>query len=131
MSRLLRIGLLVLLWLLLLGGVFTWFGGRDVTRITIAAGPATGESFELASAIARVLEASGKRIEVDVYETQGSSENLRLVESGQVDLAAIQADASMNRNERAIAGLFSDAYQLVVTIESGIDSIDDWCISIQ
>jgi hypothetical protein len=36
MSRFVPIGLVALLWLLLLGGLMAWFGGRDVTRITIA-----------------------------------------------------------------------------------------------
>lgn len=124
-SRLVRLVLLGFLWVTLLGGLVFWFGARDRTVLTVAAGPASGESFELVTAIARALEANNPKLDIDVYETQGSGENLRLVESGQVDLAAIQADYAATGNERAIATLFADAYQLVVTTQSGIDSIAD------
>ena len=88
MSGIVRLVVIACLWLALLGGIAFWFGGRDVTRLTIAAGPATGESFEIATAIAQVIEASDPDIRVEVFETQGSGENIRLVDSGQVDLAA-------------------------------------------
>jgi TRAP transporter TAXI family solute receptor len=125
MSGAARITIITMLWLTLLGGLMYWFGGRDVTRLTIAAGPATGESFEIATAIARVIEASDSNIRVDVYETQGSGENIRLADSGQVDLAAIQADVTITQDVRVVATLFSDAYQLVVTHQSGIASVPD------
>jgi len=124
MSGAVRITIIALLWMLLLGGILFWFGGRDVTRLTIAAGPASGESFEIATAIAQVIEASDPDIRVEVFETQGSGENIRLVDSGQVDLAAIQADATITHDVRVLATLFSDAYQLVVSNQSGITSVD-------
>jgi TRAP transporter TAXI family solute receptor len=124
MSGAVRIIIIAVLWLSLLGGILFWFGGRDVTRLTIAAGPATGESFEIATAIAQVIEASSPDIRVEVFETQGSGENIRLTDSGQVDLAAIQADATITQDVRVVATLFSDAYQLVVSNQSGITSVD-------
>lgn len=125
MSGILRLVVIACLWLALLGGIAFWFGGRDVTRLTIAAGPASSESFELATAIARVIENNDPKIQVEVYETQGSGENIKLVDSGRVDLAAIQADTNIVEDVRVIATLFSDAYQLVVTTESEIDSVHE------
>ena len=125
MSGTARIAVIALLWLALFGAIAFWFGGRDVTRLTIAAGPANGESFEMATAIARVIEATYPRVQVDVYETQGSGENIRLVASGQVDLGAVQADASISQDVRVVATLFADAYQLVVTKDSKIASVAD------
>jgi TRAP transporter TAXI family solute receptor len=122
MSRFIRIFLIALLWVALLGGIAFWFGGRSVERLTIAAGPASGESFEVAVAIARVVEATYPGVQVDVYETQGSGENVRLVDSGQVDLAAVQSDSPITQDVRAVATLYGDAYQLVVTHDSGIQS---------
>jgi TRAP transporter TAXI family solute receptor len=123
MSGALRLVAIACLWLALLGGIAFWFGGRDVTRLTIAAGPASGESFELATAIARVVENNNPHIRVEVYETQGSGENIRLVDTGRVDLAAIQADTNITEDVRVVATLFADAYQLVVTTDSEIDSV--------
>lgn len=125
MSGITRTAIIAVLWLALLGGIAFWFGGRDVTRLTIAAGPASGESFEVAMAIARVIETTYPRVQVDVYETQGSGENTRLVEAGRVDLAAIQSDTEIKQDVRVVATLFADAYQLVVTKDSAIDSFAD------
>jgi TRAP transporter TAXI family solute receptor len=76
-------------------------------------------------AIARVIETTYPRVQVDVYETQGSGENTRLVESGRVDLAAIQSDTEITQDVRVVATLFADAYQLVVTKDSDIHSFAD------
>ena len=123
MPSALRLTILGLLWLALLAGITYWYSGQARTRLTIAAGPATGESFELAQAIADVVESSYPHIQVDVYETQGTAEDLRLIESGRVDLAAIQADSDISRDVRVVANLFSDVYQLIVTDASGITGV--------
>jgi TRAP transporter TAXI family solute receptor len=125
MSRFTRIGIIAGLWLALLGGLAFWFGGREVVQLSIVPGPANSEAYELASAIAQVVGDSDLKLKLDVYETQGSGENIRLVDSGQVDLAIVQADAEITQDVRAIATLFSDAYQLVVTTDSGIASVAD------
>ncbi|MGI9291546.1 MAG: TAXI family TRAP transporter solute-binding subunit [Gammaproteobacteria bacterium] len=125
MSRYARIGLIAGLWLALLGGLTFWFGGREVVQLSIVPGPSNGEAYELAIAISRVTDASDLNLDIEVYETQGSGENIRLVDTGQVDLAIIQSDAEVTQDVRAIAPLFSDAYQLVATKESGIRSVAD------
>jgi TRAP transporter TAXI family solute receptor len=126
MSRYARIGIIAALWLALLGGLTFWFGGREVIQLSIVPGPASSEAYELANAIAAVVGNSRDlHLKLDVYETQGSGENIRLLDSGRVDLAIIQADAEITQDVRAIATLFSDAYQLVVTIDSGIATVGD------
>ena len=126
MSRFARIAIIAALWLALLGGLAFWFGGREVVQLSIVPGPASSEAYELANAIAAVVGNSRDlKLKLDVYETQGSGENIRLVDSGQVDLAIIQADAEITQDVRAIATLFADAYQLVVTIDSGIATVGD------
>jgi len=125
MSRLIRIAVIAGLWLVLLGGMLFWFAGRESTTVSIAAGPASGESFELAMAIARVVEAEHPDISVEVYETQGSGENIRLLSAGRVDMAAIQADSEIRGDERAIAVLYADAFQLVAATAADIHSVPD------
>jgi TRAP transporter TAXI family solute receptor len=125
MSGVIRLLAIAFLWILVLSGIFLSFRGHEVTHLTIAAGPVSGEAFELATAIADVLETTHPDVQVDVYETQGSGENIRLVDSGHVDLAAVQSDAEVTPDVRVVATLYSDAYQLVATTESGIESVHD------
>ena len=50
----------------------------------------------------------------------GGGENMDLLASGQIDIAAVQADAKIPEQALGIARLYPDAYHLVVNAESGI-----------
>ncbi len=89
-------------------------------HIIIAAGPRTSESFALASSIARVIERNRPSFSVEVFETQGSSENVHLLQLGQADFATVQADVITDGSVHAVASLYFDAYQLVVQNDSDI-----------
>ncbi|MEJ2339656.1 MAG: TAXI family TRAP transporter solute-binding subunit, partial [Gemmatimonadales bacterium] len=89
-------------------------------RLTIAAGPDEGEAYALATAIAEVAERHYPRLGVEVVETPGSSENMRLLEEGRVELATVQADTRMGPQARMLALLYPDVFQLIVREDSGI-----------
>ena len=124
MSTRLRWGIALLIWLatVLLIAAFYW-DARQRT-LTIAAGPASGESFRLATTIAEVLEDTGLDIHLEVYETRGSSENVRLLETGQVDLGTISNNTVIRGGVSAVASLYSDVFQLVVVASELCDRVD-------
>ena len=101
---------------------FLRVGGHS---IVIAAGPRSGDSFELASAIARVVDERYPHLEIEVFETHGSSENVRLLESGRADFATMQSDVESDGSVHAVASLYFDAYQLIVAADSDIESPAD------
>jgi TRAP transporter TAXI family solute receptor len=121
----LKLILIAGIWLLILGAVWFWYSGRDVQYLSIGAGPRDSESFELATAVANVFQAMQKNTQIDVYETQGSAENVRLLAAGQIDLATIQADTPITSGVQALATLYYDAYQLIVREDSGIHDVAD------
>lgn len=110
------------IWVATLAGAIFLFERSEVDRIAIAAGPRDGEAFALAEAIAAELQASRHGLRVDVLETSGSGENLRLLEIGHASLATTQADQEFVPNARLLAFLYPDSYQLLVRQESGIRS---------
>jgi TRAP transporter TAXI family solute receptor len=112
-------------WLLVLGATVLWLSGRDTRYLSIGAGPRTSESFELSTAIAEVLQETVGNIRVEVFETQGSAENAALLESGQIDLATVQADTPISKGVRALVTLYHDAYQLIARQDSGIHNVAD------
>jgi uncharacterized protein len=100
--------------------------GRTRThRLVLAAGNPTGESYTLAKAIEKVVEAQVPGVAIDVQESQGTSENLERLEQGKADLVTAQADVPAGRNARTIAVLYPDSFQLVVQGKSPIQKFTD------
>jgi len=94
-------------------------------HIVIAAGSARGEAFTLAEAIAGIVEAEVSGVTVEVVETAGSGENLDLLESGRVEFALVQADATLVPSARLVAPLYPDVYQLIVAADASIYGVED------
>jgi len=120
-----RFILVAVLWVTLLSLGVAWFRGTRPIRIAIAAGPGYSETFELASAISTVLREAIPNLRVEVYETGGSTDNLRLIREGRVDLATVQADARVSDQVQGVVSLYHDAYQLIVREDTHILSFSD------
>ena len=114
----LRLIVVAIVWVATLFAILAWVLSTREVRLSIAAGPRSGESFQLASAIAQVFNETVPNASIDVFETSGSAENARLLESGQVDVATMQADTHVHGGINALASLYFDAYQLIVTESS-------------
>jgi TRAP transporter TAXI family solute receptor len=94
-------------------------------RVTIAAGPDEGEAYALAIAIAEVVERHHPRLIVEVVETSGAGENMRLLEEGRVEFATVPADAEIGRRARMVAVLYPDVFQLIAREDAAIDEVND------
>lgn len=94
-------------------------------RLSIAAGSATGESHVLATALEAVVAAQYPRIQLSVVETGGTAESLRMLEHGDVMLAAAQADVAIGETARMVAVLYEDTFQLLVRKGSSIHRFAD------
>ncbi len=120
-----RFIIIAVVWVATLTAVLFWALGREEGRLSIAAGPRSSESFELGTAIAEVFSSQQGNPLVDVFETAGSTENVKLLERGEVDFALVQADSTVHGGVAAVASLYEDAYQLIVNEDSGIESFSD------
>nr|MBF0685579.1 TAXI family TRAP transporter solute-binding subunit [Pseudomonas sp.] len=103
--------------------------------LIIAGGPEQGEYHLVAQAMAAQLSASG--MATSAIPTQGSLENIGLLERGEADLILVQSDiAAMayrgqgffagqppRQDMRAIASLFPEALHIVVRQDSPITSV--------
>lgn len=113
--------------ILFAGGIFTlWYAwDRQEYRLRIAAGPISGQAFQLIKAIQTVSHRHNPEIRIEIFETRGSLHNARLLESGSVDLATTRSDLVLGNGTQLVAELYSDAFQLVVRRDSGISRIQD------
>ena len=96
-----------------------------VYQITIAAGSKEGESYLFSQVMAKVVAIHQPKIKITVIETQGSEENIKLLEENKVQLATAQADIPVLPSARIVSNLFPDMFQLVVKENSGIKDISN------
>lgn len=125
LSPRLRILLMMIIWLLALFALILWLGSSRLARITVAGGPAGSETLALTSAIAEAVNASNPGFRMIVFETGGSTENLRLLESKRIDMGTIQADTAASDDVLGVATLYNDAYHLIARDDAGIDGFAD------
>ena len=108
-------------------------------RMTMATGGTSGVYFPLGGAISQTLgNKSDGKYSVTAQATGASGENMRLVGSGEVDVAIVQndvADAAYNGTEpfkdkqdnvRAIGRLYPEYLHVVASKDSGIKSLADF-----
>ena len=107
--------------------------------IRLGTGGTGGMYYAYGTELAKMVQAEGKGRALDVKTTAGSAANLRLLREKFLDLAIVQSDTLSNAiNGRgifaaagpgvgyaAVAGLYTEACQIVVSKNSEINSVSD------
>ena len=127
-----KIGLFLCLALLLTGCSY------QTKTIRFGAADIGGMYYTVANAYAGLASKESSDLKFEVKNTAGSAANLRLLSGNYIDLGIAQADLvraahegtgsfSDNRQQgyRAIAGLYTDACQIVVRADSDIRTLND------
>ncbi len=120
-----RLLLMLIIWLFAIGGLALWLSASQVQRLAIGGGPAGSESLALTTAIAEVINDANIGLDVRVFETGGSYENLRLLEKNRIDMAEVQGDIHASDAVAGVMRLYQDAYHLVVRDASTIENFPD------
>ncbi len=110
--------------------------GEKIT-LRLATGSKTGVYYPMGCGIKAVIEqAYPNDVSVEVVETSGTVENLRLIDQEQVDLALVQNDTAYyfshgkvmfclpSTKAQAIASLYTELIQIFATQKSGIEYLD-------
>lgn len=96
-----------------------------------------GGYYAFSNAYAQIVSAKDDAFEFEVKATAGSMANIRLLSEGYIDMGVAQMDLielayygddtsdETYRGYRAVAGLYTEACQIVVRADSGINSMDD------
>jgi uncharacterized protein len=122
----------VLLALALLAG-FVAPSRADETQVTILTSTTTGAYYPLGTALSSIYGKAMKDVSFSAQATQGSVENLRLLEAGDGELGFTLADVLANavsgdaggERLRGVAALYPAYVQLVANKESGIKTLAD------
>lgn len=133
---------LKLLFLLPIIALLVGCGGGEKSEnnaIRFGTGGTGGMYYAYGSEMAKLLQDEGNKYALDVKTTAGSAANIRLLREKFLDIAIVQSDTLSNAiNGRgdfatkdsgigyaAVAGLYTEACQIVVSKNSGIESVSD------
>jgi TRAP transporter TAXI family solute receptor len=114
-------GPFILLAVVLLALAYLWLDPMPPRRITLATGPAQSAYDEFGKRYAKELARHG--IEVQLLPSQGSAENLRLLQEGRADIAFVQggsneASTSQDYGFESLGSLFVEPVWLFYHQES-------------
>ncbi|WAL60750.1 TAXI family TRAP transporter solute-binding subunit [Thermocoleostomius sinensis] len=102
-----------------------WREQHQVYRLVIATGGAQGEYYAFGQALATVVAQHHPDIAINVLETEGSQQNIELLQQGQAQLAIIQSDTPPQPSARALAFLFPEVFHLIARSDANIRSFGD------
>ena len=110
----------VLTVVLLAAGIYFYrsaSGEVSFRQIVIATGPETGTYHALGEALKRVLVKTGAFASVETRITDGSEENMRLLDraEGDVALAFVQGDAARRDSTRLVTTLYNEALHILIS----------------
>lgn len=98
---------------------------RQSYVLTLATASKTGEYYQFGQALATVVARHHPQIQINVIQTEGSSQNLEFIESGAAQLALIQGDSSIQSSAQAMALLFPETAHVLVNRQAGIETMAD------
>jgi uncharacterized protein len=109
-------------------GSFGWKLHQDKQRVyelTLATGTKKGNYYPFGQAIAEVVSQQNPRLRIKVMETQGADENMQRLQANDAQLAIVQNDTAAVPSARVVASLFKEVFHLIVSEQSGIQSVSD------
>ena len=95
-------------------------------KIRFAAGAPGGAYHVYAERYQRLLAEQG--VQVDLVDTAGSVENLRLLDEGEVDVALVQGGLASGHDRemlRSLGGLFPEPFWVFVRSDAGVNAFGD------
>lgn len=111
--------------------------GAGTQRLTIATGGTGGVYFPLGGALAQELSENIEGVQATAQETSASVDNMRLIGSGEADIAFVLGDTAADAVEGradfegspvdacALGIIYSNFTQVVTTQDSGIETVED------
>ncbi len=98
---------------------------QGVHELTLVTGNKTANYYRFGQEIAKVVNQPNSRLRIKVLETEGSGENMQRLGTKEAQLAIVQSDTKPVPKARVIASLFKEVFHLIVSEQSGIESVSD------
>ncbi|MEO0543446.1 MAG: TAXI family TRAP transporter solute-binding subunit [Pseudomonadota bacterium] len=98
---------------------------REPMLLTVATGPMGSDAFVLMREVAEVVERHSPTLRLEVRATQDASQNIALLNQGEIDTAVIRSDTPVVSNVRVIADMYPDVMHLITRAAAGIRTVND------
>ncbi|MEM1377126.1 MAG: TAXI family TRAP transporter solute-binding subunit [Pseudomonadota bacterium] len=93
--------------------------------LTVATGPLGSDAYVLMQEVSEVVERHSDTLRLDVMPSRDASENIAMLNRGEIDTAVIRADTPVVSDVRVIADLYPDLMHVITLADSGVFSIND------
>lgn len=117
--------LMALVVLLAIGGGYVYYDQQRVQVLRIGTSGAGNISHTVSMALSKVAAREYPRLRLEIVETKGAVENMRLLHEGKVDLAFAQSDIPAAPEARLVAHVHPQLFHLIVPTDSTIRSVAD------
>ncbi|MDJ0730967.1 MAG: TAXI family TRAP transporter solute-binding subunit [Crocosphaera sp.] len=105
---------------------FLWFqDSKKVHTLTLVTGEEEGQYYAFGQALSKVVNNHDNHIKIEVVQSQGSQENIELLQKNKVQLALVQSDTIVKNSTKAVAFLFPEVFHLIVRQDSQINNVSD------
>ena len=117
-------------------------GAENLTLLTIGTADSGGTMYQAGSAIAQVITQEDSSIKINISASSGSNQNVRLLDSGEVDLALVSGDvayAALHGERdfqtpveglRAIAAVLADRTDERAVLREITDLLEAWGVPV-
>ncbi|MFP4536730.1 MAG: TAXI family TRAP transporter solute-binding subunit [Dichotomicrobium sp.] len=110
---------------LAIGIVYALVTGGRAAQVTIATGTENGTYHALGEAIAETLSQGDPPIHTRIVQSDGASDNARLVRSNPNVLGFVQSNTPVTRDVRLLARLYPEVFHLLVRGDREISDVGD------
>ncbi len=105
--------------------ILSWPSSNRVDEITLATGGKNGDYYAFGQALSQVIARHSPQVKIRVIETEGTLQNLDLLNQKKAKLALVQSDVSLPSSTEAVAFLFPEVFHLIATEQSNIQRVSD------
>ncbi|MEO0496931.1 MAG: TAXI family TRAP transporter solute-binding subunit [Pseudomonadota bacterium] len=125
LNKLMLAGALLAIIATAIGGWLWTNRDQSATLLSVGAGPRGTDSYQLMRDISEVVERHSDTLRLRVLATGGSSQNVKLLNDGTIDLATIGGSTPVVSHVRLLTHLFSDHFVVISRSESNIRRFPD------
>ena len=106
-------------------GVWSIYGApKEMTTLTVSAGPRGSDSYVLMEEISEVMERHSDTVRLRVFASQNSSISVSRLHNGVVDLATVEENTPAYADVRLVSRLYPDDFLFITRDTSPIFRID-------